>query len=521
MRRKTLVILLVVFFFALLLRLPLVFSVDRLQTDSASYYRLALAMDSGWESGDAPFRVANPVFAWTWWLALKLPLDHALGVRLLNVLFGCLTAVAAVFLGRRMGGDLAGVVSGLLVAAWYHLVLDSITAMSEPLFTLLSLMHVLLLLRWADRPRSIWPGLLVGGTAGLALLLRGNGIVYAPLAAALIAFGWSGFGKLPSGRRLAAAALLLGVAAMFWAGPRVWASAAGESLPNQTIYPFHDGTNLALTNREETNYRLTADGEERQFTREVRGSSIPKMILDHPKVIARKYAKNLEKTVNEVLPELFFPFIPLLLPAFVVGLFLLFRSRRDLFWLVVLYSIPWVLLMPLIQVRHRHFFGVLPLWIGAVAVLYTTLRGMCGTAIWRRRALTGTLALFLGAAVLCSGYVYMANRGEANEYRFAGEWLCEHTPSDAAVFCRDSELEVHARGRRAEILPYAELPAMLDYGVRRGVTYLVVADWERRCRPQLGALARGEVPAEVSGRVELLATLSIAGRKPVLIYAIR
>jgi 4-amino-4-deoxy-L-arabinose transferase-like glycosyltransferase len=103
--------------------------------------------------------------------------------RLLVLIVGCLTVVAAYLLGREWGGPVAGTLTGLLVATNpVHVLVNSHIAWSNsltPLFTTLGLWQLARAVRRSDGPALAWCGLLMA----MALLTHPAAIIILPACA--------------------------------------------------------------------------------------------------------------------------------------------------------------------------------------------------------------------------------------------------------------------------------------------------------------------------------------------------
>ena len=137
-----------------------------------------------------------------------------------NVLFGFVGLVAALLLGTRLGGPLAGFLSVLFLAltpAYYG---HAFNNPKDIPFAALFALGTAAILRASDNlPRlSARQVLLVGSTIGLAAGVRVAGLVLVPCAAALwLALPWSEGRRRPAGRDLARlGGALLGVLLVAW-----------------------------------------------------------------------------------------------------------------------------------------------------------------------------------------------------------------------------------------------------------------------------------------------------------------
>lgn len=131
-----------------------------------------------------------PLFAVVLSLGSVLGQDSLLAHRILGCVVGSLAVVAIAVLARRVAGERAGVIAGLLAAVYPPLVTADGLVMSEPLFVLLVAVSLLAALRLQARTRAADAALL-GLAIGLATLTRGEGVLLLALlgwpAAVLVA----------------------------------------------------------------------------------------------------------------------------------------------------------------------------------------------------------------------------------------------------------------------------------------------------------------------------------------------
>jgi 4-amino-4-deoxy-L-arabinose transferase-like glycosyltransferase len=124
---------------------------------------------------------------------------------LVACLVGALTVVCAGLLGRRVGGDRAGLIAACAAAVYPVFVAMDGSLMSEPPYALAIAVCLLLAFRLVERP-SWQRAALFGLAIGLATLVRGEAIGLLVVLLVPVAL------QLPRGRRLARAGVVLAVA---------------------------------------------------------------------------------------------------------------------------------------------------------------------------------------------------------------------------------------------------------------------------------------------------------------------
>ncbi len=108
--------------------------------------------------------------------------DSLLAHRIDSIAIGSCAVVLIALLGRRVGGDRAGIIAGALAAVYPPLITADGLVMSEPLFVLLVTGALLVALIVSERPTTRGAAAL-GALVGLATLTRGEGLLLMPLLA--------------------------------------------------------------------------------------------------------------------------------------------------------------------------------------------------------------------------------------------------------------------------------------------------------------------------------------------------
>jgi 4-amino-4-deoxy-L-arabinose transferase-like glycosyltransferase len=108
--------------------------------------------------------------------------DTLLAHRIVGCIIGSCSVAMIGLLGRRIGGDRAGLLAAGLAALYPPLITADGLVMSEPLFVLLATAAVLIALDLNARPAAKTAAAL-GIVTGLAILTRGEGLLLLPLLA--------------------------------------------------------------------------------------------------------------------------------------------------------------------------------------------------------------------------------------------------------------------------------------------------------------------------------------------------
>jgi 4-amino-4-deoxy-L-arabinose transferase-like glycosyltransferase len=166
-----------------------------------------------------------------------------LAPRILQALLGLLSGLCAWFIARRIGGPVAGLCTLFLMMVYWPFIYFEGELHTPALQMFLTLTMMATLMLWTERPRT--PLLvLAGALLGIAALVRPEVMLFAPLAAAWIAWAGRGQGRRP---HLSAGAFLLAfVAAIAPATARNY-FVAGEFVPISA----NGGINLYIGNNEQ------------------------------------------------------------------------------------------------------------------------------------------------------------------------------------------------------------------------------------------------------------------------------
>lgn len=244
--RRTALAALCVFALAFLLRLVYLGQLDNLPffdhpiMDASYHDSWAREIAGGSLMRSEPFFRA-PLYSYVLALVYRVSEGSYLAPRMLQFILGALTAAVVYLLGRRLISGTAGIVAGLIAAAYPVLIYFDGELLTENLFTFLCTLS-LLLLDVAARGRKpglwLWPGL----SLGLALITRPTVALFIPLA--VIGCLW-----LAKRRTLAALALLAGLAIPVSPVTLYNYAVSGEFIP----VVWQGGLNLYLGNNPSAN----------------------------------------------------------------------------------------------------------------------------------------------------------------------------------------------------------------------------------------------------------------------------
>lgn len=189
-------------------------SPDRLIGDAGFYHAVANLLADG-HGFSVPGDPAHPpTAAYPPLHPLVLSLPSLLGLtgwtahRLVGALLGAVTVALVGLLGRRVGGERAGIAAAAIAAVYPVFIRIDGTVMSETLYGLLIAATLLAALRLIERPRGI-AALALGALIGLAALTRSEAVLLLPLLAAPVAIRAGGRRARNLALACAACALLL------------------------------------------------------------------------------------------------------------------------------------------------------------------------------------------------------------------------------------------------------------------------------------------------------------------------
>jgi hypothetical protein len=159
--------------------------VDVLLVDSETYDRFARLILGGAFHGEQVFSM-NALYPYALAAAYALGHGSVMAALLAQGIMDSVSCVLIWWIGRACFSPVAGVVAGLAGAVYGPMVFYSGALLTPTLVTFLGLVALALLVRYGARPS--WPVALAAGFAlGLAILGRGNNLLFAGLGLAWIA----------------------------------------------------------------------------------------------------------------------------------------------------------------------------------------------------------------------------------------------------------------------------------------------------------------------------------------------
>lgn len=328
----------------------------------------------------------HPLFAvLAAWVGEVFGLDTETAGRAVSVVCGGLAAVPVVWLARRVVGEPAALVAGLVYAVLPQAVRVHAQPLSEGVFHLAFLGAAAAAVAAFQSGRLV-PAIACGALGGFAYLGRPEGLGVPLVAAAFLAL------RRPRAWRAAAA---LGLATAVVAGPYVgWLSA--------------DAGRLRLTAKKDVAILAGVDGERRVQRLSDEG------LVDRPAAAAASVARHLFEAMT---------WAPLVLA--ILGAFVVRRPRRRGEWLVLAIvalhvAVLFRLAMTYSYLDKRHALtpGLLTLaWTGAAVAWFGARSG-------RRAVVVATTALLVGA--LAPGALRSSDERRVPLKRL-GHWVAAHT----------------------------------------------------------------------------------------------
>ena len=479
--------------------------------------------------------------------------DHALmvGSNALHVICGALLVIPVWGIGRRLGGEAAGLAAAAVAALYPALVVGPLLwgTMTEPLYLLL-----VACAWWAfvvaaqDGGRRPW--IAAGACLAAAYVTRSEALVLLPAgvaAAVLIRWLLPEPPPAPRGRRLRGDLVNAGFALLAFAAlisPYLLAmhGVTGRwQLADESGTAYVSARSLAygdMKTFDEATWGLDPAGREVYlFSPASESESLIAAIRAAPLEFVKLVRTTVRDFVRTFFSERLLPWW--LLPLIALGLFAQPWGRRRLRGeLMLIASFAGALSFLPFFVQDRYI---------AVALLPAIVWAGAGVA-WLGEWLRGSLAALTGRAP--------AAEGEAPRSRWAALWLAaplalllivlawetprvwarlqvtnSHQPAHLLIA---EKLKAEAGGNAVRVMsrypaiafhadaawtptPAASWEETLAYARRKGATRLVVDQYEARLRPQLAFLLD---PGQAPDALEYLATVD-AGRGPVVAYRIR
>ncbi len=500
---------------SLVLRTALV-RVDRIvRWDEPDYLILGkhLVTGQGYAVSDRAEVHYAPLFPVLTGLLYPITHDMKLNSDIYYVLFGTLALLPFYWLSRRLFGRRVGTVAALLLCFFPPLTSSVLYwgTMIEPLYLfLLFTTFCALWLAWETQTLRAY--VVMGGLFGLTYLVKPEALVFFGWFLALMILARL---CLRSLRRSGSVLGVLGavVAFLLIIAPYLWFlyRETGRVLITGKLgvtYVAGEGAVVhdpGLYDRALS--RLDSTGEEIiWFSPERFEYDLWEIIRSDPKSFVLRTWRNINTLESLLFVRRVFPFYLLILVG--LGIFGHPWDRERFFKeLFLAATIPPVLVFLPFHIELRYFSAILPillLWVakGIDALSRWLERTLAdarpGSRLPARAGLALTVALcgllVLYFLVLQPSVVADGLAGENPSRRAAGLWLKEHSPSDALVMSRDTEIPFYA-DRRWAATPNEEYARFIEYVRKRGADYVVVDEREITViRPQLSLLLQESSP---------------------------
>ena len=484
----------------LALRLAIGATDDAPSTDEVAYLSsgMSLADGTGFARGGHPELHFPPLIPALLGATGQVVPDPHTGTVILTWLTGTALIVPLALLGRRLGGDRAGVAVAWVAALAPGLATTPAArgAGSESEYTLLVLAATGLVVAAAHRGREARrsaPAPVVAAGAGLCLglayLARPEGLLLAvPLGLGLaLAFRPD---RRAAGRTLAAFALSLMVcivpyAAYLHAHTGRW-ELTGKT-QDRSIEAWHA---VARSDREARDRELyTPDATGWDFPGE--RSPLTALARDDPAGYAGIVATNVRMLALNLTGWWLLP-----LPVWALAARRAWRRRRS-------GTVKLLVAVALVPVLTSLAFFVQPRYLLVTTAVACVLAGaeLAALAPGRRR----TVVVAAAAAVMLLAASAGAFRGDSGwwhpvdhtDQRRAGEWIAAHTRPGDRIMARSFVVEYYA-DRATVAMPYEDLDRIVAFARHYGVRWLVVDETSAaRVRPQVLPLltaSAGTVP---------------------------
>jgi hypothetical protein len=479
----------------LALRLAIGATDDAPSTDEVAYLAsgMSLAEGDGFARGGHPELHFPPLIPALLGGAGEVVPEPHTGAVILTWLTGTVLIVPLALLGRRLGGERAGIAVAWVAALAPGLATTPAArgAGSESEYTLLVLASTALVVAAAGRARSapVAATALAAGAGlclGLAYLARPEGLLLAvPLGLALVVALRPD--RRAAGRALAAFAIPLAVCVVPYAAYLHSHSGRWEltaKTQDRSIEAWHA---VARNDREARDRELyTPDATGWDFPAE--RSSLTALARDDPAAYAGIVRTNLWMLATNLAGWWLLP-----LPVWVLAARGAWRRRRS-------GTVRLLVAVALVPVVTSLAFFVQPRYLLVTTAVACVLAGaeLASLAPGRwRSVITVAAGVMLLAA---SAGAFMGNGGwwhpvDHTDQRRAGEWIAAHTRPDDRVMARSFVVEHYAE-RATVAMPYDDLDGILAFARHYGVRWLVVDETSAaRVRPQvLPLLTAGSAP---------------------------
>ncbi|HUV36929.1 MAG TPA: glycosyltransferase family 39 protein [Patescibacteria group bacterium] len=452
---------------------------------------------------------------------LALPFGKIYGsaepaLRLLSVICGGAVVVPCMLIARRLWGDRAALLAGILIALHPSLIQFSTAAMTESLSALLVSTALYLLIRFLQ-DGGRWFFVAGGVVLGLAYLTRQEAQFILALVVVVVLL--AGAGTVPRGKRLVRAAVLaaffivtiLPSVFLLRAKTGRWTGGSKASVNLSSPLIWEDGIE-----RERYVYGLNESGTGRRIDEIGRESVLATLWRQRDAVVSR-YFPNLTRGVA-LLPNLLAsPFLLLLVPLGLFGRGWRRGDRMIEFVLLLVGILPFVL-YAVFRIDFRYLVPFLPVY------LLWGARG-CGVLVsWLRenvspRPILSVITLFVILASLVPftvrRYALLA-ASQPVEYREIGRWIRDNGGGGAMILAPSGwSVGYYAGNPLATFIPWTDPDGLIRYARYHRFEYLVLGTaYIEHARPALEPLVR---EPEYPG-FELIHTFTDRSGGEILLY---
>jgi 4-amino-4-deoxy-L-arabinose transferase-like glycosyltransferase len=432
----------------------------------------------------------------------RLTGNPELGSSVWYVVCGGILVLPVYALARRIYGIRIGLISAVLVALFPGLSGSILYwgTLTEPLFILLVYSALWMTLLALER-EAWWRFALLGAFLALAYLARPEGLIWILALGLWLVLMWAARRKLWRPRTALYLGILIVTCALFMAPYLAFIHAhTGKWMPTGKLAITYDIGEAVLEGDPALYDKVTASLDEetgeilwwsgKRFER-----SMVDIVLENPVRFATRTWRNTLKAREAIFSGDVFPsmFLMLALLGWVKRPWTRERLRHEsLLWFGAL---PVLAFLPF-HVEVRFFspaFPALLIWLAAGLVALGEWMQET-VAAWTHHVPKGWgVLLCVGALTTYLGWmqVRVVERGMASlnlGHKSVALWLRDHAPAEAAIMSRDLAISLYAE-RGFVVSPRAEYQRYLEYGRRKGATYLVVDERElRELRPHLAFL---------------------------------
>jgi hypothetical protein len=430
--------------------------------------------------------------------------DPLTGLVVSTAAFGTALLVPLSLIGRRIGGDRAGLVVawvGALTPALATLVVNAGGGSENPylFFVLFALLWVLNAADASSRGRRVAYASAGGLALGLAYLTRPEAFSFVAVLVPLLVLGALGGWRAVFRRRLRPQGIreaflvvgAFGLALLLCVGPylsylhshtgrwEVTAKSRDASIEAWRAVAEHDrrSRDVVLYELDDTGFQFVAGRE-----------TLPTLAREDPDGYLGILGVNLTELRENVFDWGYRPYVTwTLIPSVItaVGVWAAWRNRRNR-------AVWGVLGIGALCTATAIAFFVQPRYLIPATAMVVILGGVGLAQLRRWWAWIGVPLAFVLLALSLAGSVkgpqgYLHPR-EPVEHRVAGEWLEANTDPDDRVMTRSMVVGFYA-DRRTVAMPYSTLDEMLAFARHHGVRYIVADEYQlRSLRPQFGRM---------------------------------